>query len=102
MTKITAIHIILAMFFIGCKKEPSPEFKQPNKARLTLVTNAYIIILNGEPINKNMLDTTLNEGRHRVNFISMSSNVTMVAWKNDHVIIDTSGLKNLTNYFIDL
>lgn len=102
MTKITAIHIILAMFFIGCKKEDTPEFKQPNKAKLTLVSNAYIIILNGEPLNKSIIDTTLNEGRHRVNFISMSSNVTMIAWKNDQVIIDTSRLKNLTNYFIDL
>lgn len=102
MTKYATIYIIFALLFFGCKKESSPEFKQPNKARLTIVSNSYIIILNGEPINKNMIDTIINEGRHKLNFISMSSNVSLVVWKDNEVIMDTSGLKNLTNYFIDL
>jgi hypothetical protein len=102
MKTITAIQIIFALIFIGCKKdEPIKELKKLN---ITVRSNASILILNGSPVGlSSVFDTTLNEGRHRFNFILNSNQILSVQiWKENKMVIDTFGFVPLKDYFIDL
>jgi hypothetical protein len=103
MKKITAVYIFFALILIGCKKD-EPIIKEPKKVNITLRTNASFLILNGSPvILPSFFDTTLNEGKHRFNFILTTNQILRVQiWNDNGMVIDTFGFKPLTDYFIDL
>ncbi len=94
---------ILFILFLGCKKEITPE-KRLNKFDVSIKTNATYIILNGKAFNKPWnFDTVLIEGKHKLGFITIFDELLLVeVKKNNQIVLDTFGLKNMSEIVIEL